>query len=53
VGLGITAVADGVGSVGWPSSGSQATDAVINASIAIATATAPIRLLQPFALNLA
>ena len=53
VGLGITAVADGGASVGWASSGSQATAAAINASIAIATATAPMRLPQSFFLNLA
>ncbi len=56
VGLGITAVADGGAPVGWPSSGSQATAAAINAinaSIAIATATAPMRLPQSFFLNLA
>ena len=53
VGLGITAVAVGGASVGWASSGSQATDAAINASIAIATATAPMRLPQSFFLNLA
>ena len=53
VGLGITAVADGGASVGWASSGSQATDAAINASIAIATATTPMRLPQSFFLNLA